>query len=585
MQTRVTGLLKTEYPIIQGGMAWVADYHLAAAVSNGGGLGMIGAANAPAEWVAEQIREVRKRTDRPFGVNIMLMSPHADEVARTVARERVPVVTTGAGNPEQYMTLWKEKDIRVIPVIASVAMAKRMEKCGADAVVAEGYESGGHVGESTTMTLVPQVCDAVNIPVIAAGGIADGRGIAAALMLGAEGVQMGTRFVVTKECHIHPAYKERILKAKDIDTKVTGRSTGHPVRALRNDMTKRYLELEQAGASLEELEYLTLGALRRAVTEGDVLNGSVIKKKKVAFLYPGQGAQMPGMGLDFYEQNSAAAAVVDTAQSVLDFDVKSLCFAKNDLLNRTEYTQPCLVTCCLAMTAAILETGIAPNMTAGLSLGEYAAIATAGAMDIKTALLLVRKRGLLMQNATKDGFGGMAAVLGLEPDVLEALLKNTDAVTVANYNCPGQQVITGETQALLEMIPRLKENGAKVIPLKVSGPFHSPFMKPAGEKLERELEQVKLSELQIPYVSNVSAQPITKTEQIWSLLSQGVYSPVKWEQSMRTMLAEGVEYFVEIGPGHTLSTLLKKVNAEAKICTVSTMEDLVRMQDFLNETV
>ena len=166
------------------------------------------------------------------------------------------------------------------------------------------------------------------------------------------------------------------------------------------------------------------------------------------------------MGLDFYEQNSAAAAVVDTAQSVLDFDVKSLCFAKNDLLNRTEYTQPCLVTCCLAMTAAILETGIAPNMTAGLSLGEYAAIATAGAMDIKTALLLVRRRGLLMQNATKDGFGGMAAVLGLEPDVLEALLKNTDAVTVANYNCPGQQVITGETQALLEMIPRLKENGA-----------------------------------------------------------------------------------------------------------------------------
>lgn len=310
-----------------------------------------------------------------------------------------------------------------------------------------------------------------------------------------------------------------------------------------------------------------------------------IKKKKVAFLYPGQGAQMPGMGLDFYEQNSAAAAVVDTARSVLDFDVKSLCFAKNDLLNRTEYTQPCLVTCCLAMTAAILETGIAPNMTAGLSLGEYAAIATAGAMDIKTALLLVRKRGLLMQNATKDGFGGMAAVLGLEPDVLETLLKNTDAVTVANYNCPGQQVITGETQALLEVIPRLKENGAKVIPLKVSGPFHSPFMKPAGEKLERELEQVRLSELQIPYVSNVSAQPITKTEQIRSLLSQGVYSPVKWEQSMRTMLAEGVEYFVEIGPGHTLSTLLKKINAEAKICTVSTMEDLVRMQDFLNETV
>ena len=276
MQTRVTGLLKTEYPIIQGGMAWVADYHLAAAVSNGGGLGMIGAANAPAEWVAEQIREVRKRTDRPFGVNIMLMSPHADEVARTVARERVPVVTTGAGNPEQYMTLWKEKDIRVIPVIASVAMAKRMEKCGADAVVAEGYESGGHVGESTTMTLVPQVCDAVNIPVIAAGGIADGRGIAAAFMLGAKGVQMGTRFVVTKECQVHPAYKERIIRAKDIDTRVTGRSTGHPIRALRNDMTKAYLQKEQEGASTEELELLASGALRRAVQEGDIHNGSLM---------------------------------------------------------------------------------------------------------------------------------------------------------------------------------------------------------------------------------------------------------------------------------------------------------------------
>ena len=276
MQTRVTGLLKTEYPIIQGGMAWVAGYHLAAAVSNGGGLGMIGAANAPAEWVAEQIREVRKRTDRPFGVNIMLMSPHADEVARTVARERVPVVTTGAGNPEQYMTLWKEKDIRVIPVIASVAMAKRMEKCGADAVVAEGYESGGHVGESTTMTLVPQVCDAVNIPVIAAGGIADGRGIAAALMLGAEGVQMGTRFVASKEAVVHENYKQLVIKAKDIDTRVTGRTTGHPVRAIRNEMTRHYLELEKEGAPFEELEKLTLGGLRRAVVDGDVKTGSVM---------------------------------------------------------------------------------------------------------------------------------------------------------------------------------------------------------------------------------------------------------------------------------------------------------------------
>lgn len=307
-----------------------------------------------------------------------------------------------------------------------------------------------------------------------------------------------------------------------------------------------------------------------------------VKKKKTAFLYPGQGAQKAGMGLDFYEQNHAAAAVFDTAQRVLDFDVKALCFTRNDLLDRTEYTQPCLVACCLAMTAAVLETGIVPDMTAGLSLGEYAAIAAAGAMEDETALRLVRKRGLLMQNATKDGFGRMAAVLGLEQGGLEELLNRTDGVTIANYNCPGQQVITGETQALLEVIPVLKEKGARVIPLKVSGPFHSPFMRQAGEQLEQELSQVKLSELRIPYVSNVSAQPVTKTEQIRSLLSQGVYSPVRWEQSMRAMLAEGVEYFVEIGPGHTLSTLLKRIDAQARVCTVSAMEDLAKLQDFLN---
>ena len=276
MQTELTRLLEIEYPIIQGGMAWVAEYHLAAAVSEAGGLGIIGAANAPAEWVREQIKETKKLTDKPFGVNVMLMSPYAEEVAKVVAEEEVAVVTTGAGNPEKYTELWKSKDIKVIPVVASVALAKRMERCGADAVIAEGCESGGHIGESTTMTLVPQVVDAVDIPVIAAGGIADGRGIAAALMLGAKGVQMGTRFVVTKECQVHQNYKERIIKAKDIDTRVTGRSTGHPVRTLRNGMTKRYLEMESKGASLEELEYLTLGALRKAVVDGDIKEGSVM---------------------------------------------------------------------------------------------------------------------------------------------------------------------------------------------------------------------------------------------------------------------------------------------------------------------
>ena len=276
MQTEITELLGIQYPFIQGGMAWVAEHHLAAAVSEAGGLGLIGAANAPAEWVREQIRAAKNLTEQPFGVNIMLMSPYADEVAQVVAEEGVKVVTTGAGSPEKYMEQWKQSGIRVIPVVASVALAKRMERCGADAVVAEGCESGGHVGESTTMALVPQVVDAVQIPVIAAGGIADGRGIAAAFMLGAKAVQMGTRFIATQEAQVHESYKNQVLRAKDIDTRVTGRSTGHPVRALRNEMTKRYLELEQEGASFEELEQLTLGGLRRAVVEGDVRMGSMM---------------------------------------------------------------------------------------------------------------------------------------------------------------------------------------------------------------------------------------------------------------------------------------------------------------------
>lgn len=276
MKTRVSELLHTKYPVIQGGMAWVAEYHLAAAVSNAGGLGLIGAASAPPEIVREQIREAKKLTDKPFGVNVMLLNPNAEEVAKIVVEEGVPVVTTGAGNPAKFMELWKNAGVTVIPVVASVAMAKMMERAGADAVVAEGMESGGHIGSQTTMTLVPQVVDAVNIPVIAAGGIADGRGIAASMMLGAEGVQMGTRFVAAEESIAHANYKERIIKAKDIDSEVTGMSTGHPIRVLRNQMTREYLKMEKEGATFEELEQLTLGSLRLAVMEGDVVKGSLM---------------------------------------------------------------------------------------------------------------------------------------------------------------------------------------------------------------------------------------------------------------------------------------------------------------------
>lgn len=291
MKTRVTELLGIEYPIIQGGMAWVAEHHLAAAVSEAGGFGLIGAASAPAEIVREEIKKAKELTDKPFGVNIMLLNPNAEEVAKIVVEEGIKAVTTGAGNPEKYIPMWKEAGIKVIPVVASVAMAKRMEKYGADAVVVEGMEAGGHIGSQTTMALVPQVVDAVSIPVIAAGGIGDGRGFAAAWMLGAEGVQMGTRFVVADESIVHDNYKDRIVKARDIDSVVTGQSTGHPVRILRNQMTKEYIKKEQEGVPFEELELLTLGSLRKAVMDGDVVNGSVMAGQIAGLIHKRQSCK------------------------------------------------------------------------------------------------------------------------------------------------------------------------------------------------------------------------------------------------------------------------------------------------------
>lgn len=273
-KSRVCQLLDIEYPIFQGGMAWIADASLAAAVSEAGGLGII-TGTAPTDWVRDEIRKAKKLTDNPFGVNIMLMDVHADEIAKMVCEEGVKVVTTGAGSPGKYMEMWKAHGIKVIPVVASVALAKRMEKAGADAIIAEGTESGGHVGQLTTMALVPQVVDAVNIPVLAAGGIGDGRGVAASFMLGAEGVQLGTRFLVAKECTVHQSYKNRVIKAKDIDTEVTGRSTGHPIRVIKNKLTREFMKLEKEGASVDQLEELGRGCLSKAV-KGDVDFGSVM---------------------------------------------------------------------------------------------------------------------------------------------------------------------------------------------------------------------------------------------------------------------------------------------------------------------
>ncbi|MDD2533888.1 MAG: enoyl-[acyl-carrier-protein] reductase FabK [Eubacteriales bacterium] len=287
---RLTQILGTEYPLIQGGMAWVANASLAAGVSNGGGLGLIAGGSMLPDMLREEIRKCRKLTDMPFGVNIMLMSPNAAALAQVVIEEQVAVVTTGAGSPGKYIDGWKAAGIKVIPVVASVANAKRVESFGADAVVAEGTEAGGHIGDLTTMVLVPQIVDAVRIPVIAAGGIADGRGIAAAVMLGASGVQVGTRFLVCDECTIHDNYKNMVIDARDIDTLVTGRSGGHPVRSLKNKLTRRLLDLEKNGASFEELEEITVGSLRRAVQEGNLEEGSfmagqsagLVKKRQTA---------------------------------------------------------------------------------------------------------------------------------------------------------------------------------------------------------------------------------------------------------------------------------------------------------------
>ncbi len=274
MSTRITELVGIRYPIFQGGMAWVADWHIAAAVSEAGGLGIIGVGGADENWLREQIKLIRQATDKPFGVNLMLMNPRAAEIAKVIAEEKVKVVTTGAGSPEKYMEMWKEAGIIVIPVVAGVALAKRMEKCGASAIIAEGTESGGHIGEATTMTLIPQVVDSVSVPVIAAGGIADGRGVAAAFMLGAEGVQCGTVFCASEEVNVHPNYKDMVIKAKDNSTRVTGRSTGHPVRQIRNALSNKYLDMESKGVSFEELEGLTVGSLRKAVVDGDVNEGT-----------------------------------------------------------------------------------------------------------------------------------------------------------------------------------------------------------------------------------------------------------------------------------------------------------------------
>ena len=303
---------------------------------------------------------------------------------------------------------------------------------------------------------------------------------------------------------------------------------------------------------------------------------------KIAFIYPGQGAQKAGMGKDFYENSESARAVFDRASEILDLDMKELCFEENDRLDLTEYTQAALVTTCLAMTKVVSEHGIRPDVTAGLSLGEYCAIAIAGGMSEEDAIRTVRKRGILMQNTVPAGEGAMAAVLGLEASTIEEVIADIEGVTIANYNCPGQIVITGVTAKVEEASEKLKAAGAKrVVMLNVSGPFHSPLLKSAGEELLKELENVEIHKLEIPYVTNVTAEYVQNEEEIKGLLGQQVSSSVRWEQSIRKMIEEGVDTFVEIGPGKTLAGFMRKISRDVAMYNIGTWEDVEKVAEAL----
>lgn len=308
--------------------------------------------------------------------------------------------------------------------------------------------------------------------------------------------------------------------------------------------------------------------------------------RKLAFIYPGQGAQNAGMGADFYENSSAAREVFDKAEEALELDLKKLCFEEDERLHRTEFTQPAMVTTCLAMTRVLKERGIKPDMTAGLSLGEYAAIAAAGALEDLDAIRLVRKRGILMEHAVPAGKGSMCAILGMSGEAVENEIREMADVTIANYNCPGQIVITGKIGALKKAAEQLKAAGARrTLFLNVSGPFHSPFLHTAGEELKKEIEKIQIHPLNIPYVANASAEKVENKEEVSGLLSRGVYSPVRWQQSIEYMIADGVDTFIEIGPGKTLSGFMKKINPQVSMLHISTWEDVKMVEEVIGSTI
>ena len=536
MNTRITELLGIEAPIIQGAMARIADASLAGAVSAAGGLGIIACGGAPLEWVEQQVAAARKITDNPIGANVMLMDPNAAELARLLVDLKIDVITTGAGSPANYIDMWKEAGIKVIPVVATTALAKRMERLGADAVVAEGTESGGHVGELTTMALVPAVCDTVSIPVIAAGGIADGRGVAAVFALGAEGVQMGTRFLTVEECTVSDAYKERVLAAKDSDTIVTGRGSGHPVRCLKNKFSRNVRKLEaDLTKNGDELEAMYVGSLRRAV-EGDVDNGSMMAGQVAALVHERKTAQ------------EVIGELMAQAQAV-----------------GARYAQPATCALSVGIASALQARGAQPQAVLGFSLGQVSALAVSGMLTYEETFSFVAERARLMAQAAAERPGVMSALLKAEEESVAQLCEGCaqgQVLVPANFNCPGQIVISGELAAVERAEAAWEAAGKRYARLATSGAFHSPLMQPAADELDVYLAKVDFKQPSIPLICNTDAQPLS-AEVARRHLVDHLTHPVRFEQSVQALADQGADVFAEVGFGGVLSNLVKRIDRKA----------------------
>ena len=632
MKTRVTELLGIEYPVIQGAMARIADGRLAAAVSEAGGLGIIACGGAPLEWVREQVAIARSITSKPLGANVMLMDPNAGQLAELLVELDINVITTGAGSPANYLPMWKEAGIKVVPVVASSALAARMERLGADAVVAEGTEAGGHIGELTTFALVPAVRQAVGIPVIAAGGIADGRGMVAAFALGAEGVQCGTRFLTVEECGIADAYKQKVLKAKDSDTIVTGRGTGHPVRCLKNKFARACRKAEAQASSPDELEGMYAGSLRRAV-EGDVENGSLmsgqvaclVTERKTAkdviaelmaeaqalaswdlqrmadanaqaerawvpepedgvqfnsdapvFMFSGQGSQKPGMGKDLLSiPQVAEAAACATQQMGVDV-AYLLAEAPAEELNETRNAQAALTALSLGLSRALMAQGAVPGAVLGFSLGQMSALAVSGMVSDAQLFRILDARAALMSEAAAAHSGAMSALLKADEASVAALCEECaqgQVLVPANFNCPGQIVISGAEEAVARAEEAWSAAGKRFARLATSGAFHSPLMQDAADKFAAFLEQESFNEPIIPLICNTTARPLSAA-QAKEHLAKHLTSPVRFQESVEYLQGRGFTRFVEVGFGGVLSNLVKRIDRGLDRACVQDAESL-----------